>query len=65
MSEKSPLILAINLGSASTKMGLYRGKKEVALKTHVHSTDEFSALLDIKDQLPYRREAIQRFFRGA
>jgi butyrate kinase len=61
MSEKSPLILAINLGSASTKMGLYRGKKEVALKTHVHSTDEFSALLDIKDQLPYRREAIQRF----
>lgn len=51
-------ILAINPGSTSTKIAVYRGTKTRFIKTIRHSCDELAAFPKISDQLVFRKEII-------
>lgn len=57
------LILAINPGSTSTKVALYRNDDEILNTTIRHSTNELSAYPDLPSQLPLREEAIRSALR--
>lgn len=56
------LILTINPGSISTKIGVYVNESAVFVKTISHSDEEMEQFRGrpILDQLDYRREAIER-----
>jgi butyrate kinase len=51
-------ILAINPGSTSTKIAVFRNTKEVFLKNIKHSTEELSRFDRITDQYSFRKEII-------
>lgn len=53
-----PLILAINPGSTSTKIGLFRGVDEVWTVTLRHTDEEISRYPNILDQGPLRSAAV-------
>ncbi len=53
-------ILAINPGSTSTKIAVYRNTKSVFLKTLRHQTEELSRYAKIADQFEFRKEIILR-----
>lgn len=59
------LILAINPGSTSTKIALYRNETEILKTTVRHSTEELNAYPDLPSQLPLREEAIRSVLRQA
>jgi butyrate kinase len=52
------LILAINPGSTSTKIAVFRNAKEVFLKTIRHSTQELDQFEKITDQYEFRKNII-------
>lgn len=52
------LILAINPGSTSTKIALFKGTKEIFLKTIRHSSDEIAQFAKISDQYEFRKNII-------
>jgi len=52
------LILAINPGSTSTKIGVYRDVDEVFSKTLRHSAGDLAAFTCNNDQIDYRRQMI-------
>ena len=52
------LILAINPGSTSTKIAVFRGTKEIFLKNIRHSCDELPASAIITDQYEFRKNII-------
>lgn len=54
-------ILAINLGSTSTKVAYYEDESCVAKETIDHPVEELAAFATIWDQLDYRTEAILAF----
>ena len=51
-------ILAINPGSTSTKIAIYRNNKPIFLKSIQHHTEELSKYETISDQFQYRKEII-------
>ncbi len=51
-------ILAINPGSTSTKIAVFRGTKEVFLKTIKHSAEELEQFEMITDQYTFRKNII-------
>lgn len=51
-------ILAINPGSTSTKVAIYEDRKEVAVLTLRHSSEELAKYPTIIDQFPFRRAII-------
>ncbi|MGD2035518.1 MAG: butyrate kinase [Bacteroidales bacterium] len=51
-------ILAINPGSTSTKIAVYRGSKPVFLKNIAHPAEELKKFNKITDQFAYRKEHI-------
>ncbi len=55
----SHLILAINPGSTSTKIALYRDEEEVLNTTVRHSTETLDGYPDLPSQLPLRKEAVR------
>lgn len=57
------LILAINPGSTSTKVGLFDGSDEVMSRTVRHGTDVTG--LSIPDQLPYREREVRNLLAEA
>ncbi|MDQ7823389.1 MAG: butyrate kinase [Candidatus Eremiobacteraeota bacterium] len=61
MSE--PLILAVNPGSMTTKVALFRGDTEVAAEDLGHGPAELSACQRLIDQLPLRKEAVEKFLK--
>lgn len=61
MFEKKALILALNPGSTSTKLGLFQGEQELARANIVHPQAELAAFPDLTAQLPYRRAAVEKF----
>ncbi len=52
------MILAINPGSTSTKIAVFRGTKEVFLKTIKHSSGDLAEYKNITDQYSFRKEII-------
>ncbi len=56
---KSYKILAINPGSTSTKISVYKDEKEVLVKTLRHSNEELSKYEDISSQLDFRRKIVE------
>ncbi|MFW5844288.1 MAG: butyrate kinase [Spirochaetota bacterium] len=61
----SYLILAINPGSTSTKVALYRNDEEILNTTIRHSTEELNGYPDLPSQLPLREEAVRSVLRQA
>lgn len=57
------LILAINPGSTSTKVGLFDGSDEILTKTVRHGEDV--TRLSLPDQLPYREREVQAVLTAA
>lgn len=58
-------ILAINPGSTSTKIAVYRNAKSVFLKTIRHNTEELCKYCRIVDQFEFRKEIILKELREA
>jgi butyrate kinase len=58
-------ILAINPGSTSTKIAVYRNTKSVFLKTIRHHTEELSRFIKVADQFEFRREIILKELKEA
>ena len=52
------LILAINPGSTSTKIAVFRNAREMFLKTIKHSSDDLSQFARITDQYSFRKHII-------
>jgi butyrate kinase len=62
---KQDLILTINPGSTSTKIGVFRGTERMMEKTIRHSAEELSPFKKITDQYNYRKETIIRALQEA
>lgn len=58
MSEGKVIILAINPGGSSTKMGLFRGTETVFEKNIRHKPEELERFSTTYAQTPYRKELI-------
>ena len=56
--SKDHVILVINPGSTSTKIGVFEGDREVFTKTVDHDAGKLAEFRDVTEQLPYRRETI-------
>jgi len=54
------LILAVNPGSTSTKLALFRGEEQLFEKTLRHSTAELEGFRRMTDQLPFRHMLIMK-----
>lgn len=59
------LILTINPGSTSTKIAVFRGTKEVFLKTIRHTSEELAAFKQITDEYTFRKDIILRELENA
>jgi butyrate kinase len=57
----APQLLIINVGSTSTKVAFFKGLKPVVQDTIVYSAEELSRLAGLQDQLPRRRDDLNRF----
>ena len=55
---KSYLILTINPGSTSTKIGLFRDEKKIFITNITHQASEMEKFPTINDQYDYRRDRI-------
>lgn len=64
MSTAGPLLLAVNPGAGSTKLGLFRGTSPVAVETLRHPPGALSSPR-MADQLPMRLAAVREFLRRA
>ena len=63
--DKNVRILAINPGSTSTKIAVYRNGEVLFLKTIRHSVEELSQYKNIADQFDYRRNIIYEELKNA
>ena len=52
------LILAINPGSTSTKIAVYKGHKQLFVTTLRHDAKELSLYAKVSDQFQFRKDAI-------
>ncbi len=59
------LLLAINPGSTTTKIAVFRNTKEVFLKNIRHSSDEIKSFKRITDQYEFRKSIILKELRDA
>ncbi len=55
------LILCINFGSTSSKLALYDGANEVAVKSITHTREELDACPSVNAQLPMRQGYVEQF----
>lgn len=63
MNEKEYLILAINPGSTSTKVGVYKNNVLILVKNIEHSVEELSKYERIVDQFEMRKDAILEYLK--
>jgi len=63
MPEEQPLILAVNPGSTSTKISIFKGEKEQFTQNIAHKIEELSRFNKASDQDLYRMEIIIRVLR--
>lgn len=59
------LILAINPGSTSTKIGVFRGQELILERTIRHSAEELAPFKKITDQYDFRKNTILKELSGA
>ena len=59
------LVLAVNPGAGSTKMGLFRGEALLAEHVERHAAAELSTFARVADQLPLRARCLRAFLEGA
>jgi butyrate kinase len=57
----APQLLIINVGSTSTKIAFFKGLNPVVQDTITYSADELSKYAGLRDQLPRRRDDLDRF----
>jgi butyrate kinase len=57
----SELILALNPGSTTTKLGLFEGKNELFSETISHETEELKDFVEVTDQMELRLDYILKF----
>ncbi len=57
----SDLVLAVNPGAGSTKLGLFRGGAPAAVHTERHSDADLSRFPRVADQLAWRAEGVRAF----
>jgi butyrate kinase len=60
-SRPAPLVLAVNPGATSTKLGLFRGAERLAEETLRHADGELRPYPRVADQLPLRVAATRDF----
>ncbi|MBW6463906.1 MAG: butyrate kinase [Firmicutes bacterium] len=58
-----PVVLAINPGSTSTKIGLFEDNQCLVKETLRHTVEETSPELPREDQAAFRRDALMRFMK--
>jgi butyrate kinase len=59
--KKTYRILAINMGSTSTKVAFFEDAKAVAQETIAYSSQELAGYAELRDQLPRRRQDVAAF----
>ena len=59
--EKTRHILAINVGSTSTKVAFYRDSERLVQETLTYSAADLAACKDLRDQLPLREAGLRAF----
>ena len=59
--EKTRHILAVNVGSTSTKVAFYRGAERIVQETLTYSAADLAACKDLRDQLPLREAGLRSF----
>lgn len=52
-------VLAINPGSTSTKISVYRDEKEILVKTLRHTSEELKDFNSISDQMEFRKKIVE------
>ncbi|MFA9398121.1 MAG: butyrate kinase [Clostridiaceae bacterium] len=57
------ILLIINPGSTSTKIGIYDDEKQINEKTLRHSAEEIGRYKTIYDQFPYRKKIIEDYLK--
>lgn len=63
MNNRKQLILAINPGGTSTKIGLYEGMKEKVKRNIVHDEDAIKNPEDLRIQIPRRIKIVKNFLK--
>jgi len=58
------LILVINTGNTSTKVGLYEGEREVFVENIRHSDEELAPFKEINDQKDFREKVVLDFLKS-
>ena len=53
-------ILAINPGSTSTKVAVFKGKEKLFSENVAHAAEELAKFKEVSDQLPFRYEMIKK-----
>jgi butyrate kinase len=53
-------ILAVNPGSTSTKIALFKNNEEIISQNVSHNAEDLKQFADVQDQLQYRKETIER-----
>ncbi len=61
MTPAGPLVLAVNPGAGSTKLGLFRGEERLLEETVRHPEEALAGLALVMDQLPLRAAAVREF----
>ncbi len=56
---KGHKILAINPGSTSTKISVYKDEKEILVKTLRHENEELAKFENISSQLEFRKDIVE------
>ena len=59
--NETPHLLIINVGSTSTKVAFFKGLKPLVQETIMYSAEELSGYASLQDQLPRRRDDLDRF----
>ncbi|NPU83721.1 MAG: butyrate kinase [Syntrophaceae bacterium] len=59
--DKEFLLLAINVGSTSTKVAFFRGEQAVAQENIVYRGEDLSRFSSLAEQLPLREEGVLKF----
>lgn len=55
------MVLVINPGSTTTKLGLYRGLEQIAAEAWDHTKEELRQFRHVYDQLSYRLKFVEQF----
>jgi butyrate kinase len=61
----NPMVLAVNPGGGSTKLGLFRGSEPLREVAVNHNEEELAAHPRVADQMPLRLAAVRAFLAGA